>query len=104
LGQVLYLACYLAEVSLYTNSTCQDRFSVSFEALSADVCGLRYINRQRQQEKIKGLGAVDGRAVQKAIPVKTHAGAVIAAWVSRQPPVIDKDLSPEGITQLGKFI
>jgi radical SAM superfamily enzyme YgiQ (UPF0313 family) len=28
----------------------------------------------------------------------------LPAWVSRQPPVIDKDLSPEGITQLGKFI
>ena len=68
---------------MYTDATGQDRVYVSVEAVSADVCGDGNFDRQRTQKEVQDLGAVDGEAVQKAVPGKADAGAAVASMGAR---------------------
>jgi hypothetical protein len=63
----------MEEICLLPDDQFQSRLHVSVQALPADVCGHGNLDRQRAPQKVKGLGHVDGTAVQEAISVQAHA-------------------------------
>ena len=50
------------------------------EALPADVCGHRHLDRQRAAQEVEGMGALDGTPVQEAVPGEADAGAPAPEW------------------------
>jgi hypothetical protein len=67
-GSVLQLERDLAAVGVHAEFAGTDCFYFSFEALSADVCGYWNFDGQRTTEEIEELGAMDGAAMQEAVP------------------------------------
>ena len=63
---------------MHADFACEAWVHLSFEALPADVCGHGNLDRQRAAEEVKAVGAMDGTAVQEAVPGEAHAGAAIA--------------------------
>ena len=67
------------------NLSVPDRVYLSFEALPADVCGHGHFDRQRAAQEVEDVGAVDGAAVQEAVPGEADAGTCgtgVGDWVA----------------------
>ncbi len=85
MGQILRLGRDLEEIDLLPEHNLKDRIYLSVEALPADVCDHRYLDRQRATQEVKVLGEVDGTAVQKALPNQANAGVAgteVGDWVA----------------------
>ena len=63
----------LEAIGLHADPEVKDCFHLSFEALSADVCRYRNLDRQRAAKEIQKLGSLDSEAVQTALPGQTDA-------------------------------
>ena len=74
MGQVLQLEIHLGAVVLHADSAGAACVYLSFKALSADVRGHGNFDRQRAQKEIEDLGAMDGKAMQEAVPGQADAG------------------------------
>ena len=82
-GQVLQLERDLGAVGVHADSARPARVHVSLEALPADVCGHGNLDRQRAAEEVEELGALDGAAVQEAVPGQADAGIAVAGVARR---------------------
>ena len=78
-GPVLQLELDMGTVGLHADAEGADCVHVFVEALPADVCGDGDLDRQRAAEEVEALGAVDGGAVQEAVPGQADAGTGRAA-------------------------